>query len=117
MTSLRIQPDTRGVHRLISSQPVGYGTTRLMLLEAFIPFGSFTTRPDPIRRAWIAVEAKRGFRDLEDVPARPASCRQEPRNEPSAPVYTPANPRKAARAENRSQGWFGRLVGMLRGVR
>ena len=46
---------------LLSTQPIGYGAQRLVQQETIIPFGSFSSRPDPIRRAWLFVEANRAM--------------------------------------------------------
>lgn len=37
-------------------------------LVAQIPFGTVSSRPDPIHRAWDAVQAKQGLRALCGVP-------------------------------------------------
>lgn len=114
MTGLRIVTRHRaGTFQLISTQPVGYGDQSLALVEAFVPFGTFTSRPDPVRRAWLAVEAKRGFRRLQDTPAPPPARTGATRSVATAPAYTPAVPRLAVRAEKRSQGIFGRLLDTL----
>jgi hypothetical protein len=59
-------------YHLVSAQPVGYGSQRLGLLEAFVPFGSFSTRPDAVHRAWAHLEAKRGMAAQQEAPAAPA---------------------------------------------
>lgn len=51
-----------GMFTLVSSESVGYGSGAISLAEAHIPFRAFSTRPDPIQRAWWAVQAKRAMR-------------------------------------------------------
>jgi len=56
---------------LQSTQPIGYGAQRLVCQETIIPFGSFSSRPDPIRRAWLFVEANRAMNPRPEPPAPP----------------------------------------------
>lgn len=61
MTTLSITRHQEcGNFRLLITEPVQW--VPLTGILEFVPFGSFSTRPDPIRRAWAAVEAKRGMR-------------------------------------------------------
>lgn len=118
MTGLIILPDpTAGTFQLISTQPVGYGSQHLALAEAFVPFGAFSTRPDPIRRAWSSLEAQRGLEPLGIAMPGRSIRPQATRNAPAPYVGPPAPPRTPANDENRSQGLLGRLVSMLRGGR
>ena len=60
--------------QLVSAQPVGYGFERLTLLETFVPFGSFSTRPDPIQRSWQHLEVKWGMAGKQEPPAPLRPC-------------------------------------------
>lgn len=46
-------------HLFVRREPHGFGCDEW---TCNMPFGDFSTRPDPIQRAWAAVEAKRAMR-------------------------------------------------------
>lgn len=78
MITLAIVKNRAGAtYHLVSAQPIGYGSQRLGLLEAFVPFGSFSTRPDPIQRSWQHLEAKWGMAGKQEPPVPPRPCTPE----------------------------------------
>ena len=101
LTIIHHQPT--GAFYLQSAQSVGYGTQRLVQNEVIIPFGSFSSRPDPIRRAWLFVEANRAMNPRPEPPAPPPPCTQALRNTLARCIdwLVPRTP--AANSENRSQ--------------
>lgn len=60
MTSLSIRNAATG-HCLFASEGINDSASWYRWV-CNVPFGAISTRPDPIARAWAAVEAKRGMR-------------------------------------------------------
>lgn len=104
MTALSILPAATG-YSLRISEPWGLNVLSAELVS--VAYGSFSTRPDPIRRAWVTVEARRGW------PADRPSLRQATRNGVGAPIATPAPPAPPKNNEN----VFQRVRNLLRGGR
>ena len=66
--------------------------------------GDFSSRPDPIRRAWQHLEANRGMSPAPKPPAPPAGCAQVPSKDFPSQIdpRAPQTPLKSDPAQVRS---------------
>jgi hypothetical protein len=90
MTTLRITTGPQGFS-LASCEPLN-GYMGWIHHETYVPFGSFSTRPDPIQRSWARLEAKRGMASEQESPATPRPCTPEKPKGLLGWIRSPATP-------------------------